>query len=215
MLIFGHTGITLGVAVLLSGALIKSRILPGTKELEEEPQRLQGGSASQNSYLDGIMPWLSSLASRIDIRLLLIGSLLPDIIDKPIGRIFFGDIFSNGRIFCHTLLFLIVLVLGGLYLYWRHKKTWLLALSFGTFTHLILDQMWLEPHTILWPIYGFTFERRASVTLGHWLKEIIYDTLDYPVMCILELAGAVVIAWFVWVLVRRRKLCTFIVNGRV
>ncbi len=215
MFIFGHTGITLGVAVLLNGTLIKSRTLPKTNELEGQTQRLHEPPASQNGYSGGITSWLFSLASRIDIRLLLIGSLLPDIIDKPIGRVFFRDIFNNGRIFCHTLLFLIVLVLGGLYLYRRYKKTWLLVLSFGTFTHLILDQMWLHPRTLLWPLYDLSFERHAFINLSDWLKEIFNELLAYPALFIPELAGVVVIAWFVWLLVRRRKVIAFIKNGQV
>ncbi|MBA7692845.1 hypothetical protein ES703_101414 [subsurface metagenome] len=81
MLIFGHVGITLGAAVFLNGALTKSYSL------------CAGGRASG----------LASLGNRIDIRLLLLGSLLPDIIDKPIGQFFFRDTFSNGRIFCHPI----------------------------------------------------------------------------------------------------------------
>jgi len=88
-----------------------------------------------------------------------LGSLLPDIIDKPVGQFFFRDTFSNGRIFCHTLLFLILITLAGLCLYRSRGKTWLLGFSFGTFMHLIQDQMWLEPRTFLWPLYGFAFEK--------------------------------------------------------
>jgi membrane-bound metal-dependent hydrolase YbcI (DUF457 family) len=212
MFIFGHSGITLGAAVLLSGALAKSRTFTGAKELEEEQQRRQGLSASESGYSGGIVPWISSLASRIDIRLLLIGSLLPDLIDKPIGRVFFVDIFNNGRIFCHTLLFLIVLIAGGFFLYRRSKKTWLLALSFGTFTHLILDMMWLEPRTLLWPLYGLQFE---SMPYNNWIRGILYAVLNEPLKAVPELIGLIVIIWFVWLLTYRKKLFVFIRSGRV
>jgi len=69
MLIFGHAGITLGATALLNGALTKSYSL------------CAGGRAS----------WLASLGNRIDIRLLLLGSLLPDIIDKPAGQFSFDE----------------------------------------------------------------------------------------------------------------------------
>src|SRR5665811_1301066 len=43
---------------------------------------------------------LNSLSRFLDIRVLMIGSLFPDIIDKPLGFIGFGD----GRSITHTLL---------------------------------------------------------------------------------------------------------------
>ncbi|RNI15777.1 hypothetical protein EFE42_00600 [Methanohalophilus sp. RSK] len=39
----------------------------------------------------------------------IIGSMLPDIIDKVIGRVLFADTFASGRIFAHSLLFVVVL----------------------------------------------------------------------------------------------------------
>ena len=158
MLIFGHTGLTLGAAVVLNSVLGK-RDHPAIRVngLKGQCQPSLRMPPAQNSI--SVNSWLYSLANRIDIRLLLIGSLLPDIIDKPVGQFFFRDTFSNGRIFCHTLLFLILISLGGLYLYYNRKKTWLLVLSFGTFTHLILDAMWRTPRTLLWPLYGLSFER--------------------------------------------------------
>ena len=85
MLVFGHLGITLGAAVLLDGAL--SRSLPSC-DVPANP----GGRETR--------PVKPSLLSRIDLRLLLIGSLLPDIVDKPIGTVLFRSTFENGRIFC-------------------------------------------------------------------------------------------------------------------
>jgi len=190
MLIFGHAGITLGAAVMLNGALSKSYPL------------CAGGRAS----------CLASLGNRIDIRLLLVGSLLPDIIDKPVGQFFFRDTFSNGRIFCHTLLFLVVITLVGLYLYRGHGKLWLLVFSFGTFTHLIFDQMWLESRTFLWPLYGFGFEK---IDLSHWTQGVFHALLTEPAVYVPELVGVVILVWFALVTVRKRKVYAFIRNGQV
>ena len=214
MLIFGHTGITLGAAVLLNGAFAKSHNLTtsGVNRLEGQPQALSGMLVSQNSSSAGIVSRFTSLANRIDIRLLLIGSLLPDIIDKPIGHFFFKETFSNGQIFCHTLLFLIVMSLGGVYLYRSRNKTWLLVLSFGTFTHLILDLVWLTPRTLLWPLYGFSFER---IDLSNWIQDMFYALLTNPMLCIPELVGTAVVIWFISLLVHKGKLYAFIRNGRV
>ena len=105
MFIFGHPGITLGAAVLLNGTLTKGAPAH-PKESLDSSLNMRGA----RDYPSGRMAsWLASLANRIDIRVLLIGSLLPDIIDKPLGYLFFRETFSNVRIFSHTLLFLILL----------------------------------------------------------------------------------------------------------
>lgn len=216
MLILGHAGLTLGAAVLLNNAFAKSR-LPRTGEITAE-EGLQSSAEVlpvQNCSADSKTSWLTSLSNRIDIRILLIGSLLPDIIDKPVGHIFFRDTFSNGRIFCHTLLFLIIITLAGFYLYRSRHKTWLLVLSFGTFTHLIFDQMWRTPRILLWPLYGFAFEKFEKIDLIHWTGNIFYALYTDPVVYVPELIGGVILVWFVSVLVRRRKLYSFIRNGRV
>jgi len=207
MLVFGHTGITLGAATLLAGMLGNDGCHETTRNeaIESTP------------YHPQVVPnrkawWLTLLASRIDIRLLLVGSLLPDIVDKPVGQFFFRETFSNGRIFCHTLLFLILVTVAGIYLYRRHSKTWLLAFSFGTLTHLIFDQMWLTPRTLFWPLLGLTFER---LDISNWMPNIFHALLTDPVVYIPELVGAVTLSWFVWLLFRRRKIHFFIKYGQV
>jgi membrane-bound metal-dependent hydrolase YbcI (DUF457 family) len=197
MLIFGHAGITLGAALLGNTALGK-----GSPKAEPSQNALSGGRAS----------WFTSLMNHVDVRLLLVGSLFPDIIDKPVGQFFFRDIFSNGRIFSHTLLFVLFITLFAIYLYRSREKTWLLVLSFGTFTHLICDQMWLTPQTLLWPLYGFAFER---LDLTFWTQNIFYALFSAPGVYIPELLGLMILGWFGLTLVRRRKLGRFIKSGQV
>ena len=211
-MIFGHTGITLAAAVLLNAALTKGQSsTTSAEQLEEQPQDSPGMPVSQKRS-SRLASWFVSLGDRIDIRLLFIGSLLPDIFDKPIGCLFFRETFSNGRIFCHTLLFLIVITIGGLCLYWSRKKTWLLVLSFGTFTHLIFDLMWLSPRTLLWPLYGFSFGR---LDLTDLIPGMIHRLLTHPIIGIPELMGAIVVIYFVWLLLRRGNFYAFLRHGKV
>jgi inner membrane protein len=210
MLLFGHIAIPLGAVILLNGAISRSQASPTVNESKGNPQP-SPEVAPQNRSSGGTTSRFASLLNRIDMRLLIIGLLLPDIIDKPIGLFIFRDTFSNGRIFSHTLLFLILITLGGLYLYWRRNKLWLLVLAFGTFTHLILDQMWLEPRTLLWPLYGFSFPR---TDLTNWTWDMLHALLTNPAVWLPELAGAVIVGCFVWLLVRRGNFYAFIRNGR-
>jgi len=203
MLIFGHTGITLGTALLGNTALRKGYARrDGKGKAGTPPRRSLEAEPAQNALSSDRVWQITSLGNRIDTRVLLIGSLLPDIIDKPVGQFFFRDIFSNGRICCHTIIFLLLIALIGIYLYRSRGKTWLLTLGFGTFTHLIFDQMWLIPQTLLWPLYGFAFEK---LDLTAWTQNIFYALYTDPVVYVPELLGIVILSWYGLVLVRTRK----------
>jgi inner membrane protein len=193
VLVLGHMGITLGAAVLLDSTLRKRHPFSysATKEMEQTKP---------------------SLLSSIDLRLLLLGSLLPDIIDKPVGTLIFRDTFGNGRIFSHTLLFLVVITLAGFYLWRRYGKTWLLVLSFGIFLHLLLDQMYLDPRTFLWPVYGFTF-RKTDV--GDFTGRILHQLHADVAIWVPEIIGAAILIWFVLLLVRRGQVLAFARSGHV
>ena len=124
MLIFGHTGITLGAAVLLNRSVTKSHYLRTRQHRVAE--RLEPSSqvfSDQSHDSSGIASWFISLGNRIDIRLLLVGSLLPDIIDEPVAVSLLRASSSSGRTFFHTLIFLLLITLTGLYLYRIHRKT--------------------------------------------------------------------------------------------
>lgn len=213
MLLFAHAGITLCSAIILTEVITRSR---------SRPLSLQDKAASdtslcpKQSYADDCADdntsWLRSLASRIDYRLVLVGSLLPDIIDKPIGTLFFRNFFSNGRIFSHTLLFLAILTVAAVYLYRKKGQTWLVALSFGTFLHLILDEMWLAPRTLLWPVYGWAFER---IDLSHWPQDWLYALMTNPSVYIPEITGAIILIVFMIWLVYRRKIYAFVTKGEI
>lgn len=214
MLLLAHAGITLGTAVLVAGGLTAGHHSKAVGDKATEPAR--GSSRTALSLL--ISPvrrtssWLTSLGKFIDIRLLFIGALLPDIIDKPLGHLFFREALSNGRIFAHTLLFLIIITLAGLYLYRRRAKLWLLVLAFGTLIHLILDQMWQTPQTLLWPLFGFSFPKED---ITGWLSDTLHALLTEPSVYIPELLGAIIIIWFAVVLLHRRRVLSFIKQGQV
>jgi hypothetical protein len=189
MLLFGHAGITLGAATLIAGVTAKKR-----NSRKENPS------------------WFTSLSRFVDIRFLLIGSLLPDIIDKPVGQIFFRETFSSGRIFSHTLLFFIVLFAAGLYIYMKKHKNWLLALAIGSLAHLVLDRMWREPSTLFWPILGLTFEAKD---LEYWTSNILKALTSIPEVYIPEAIGFLVIVWFGMTIIFRKTIISFLKSGSI
>ena len=106
------------------------------------------------------------LKDRIDMRFVLVGALLPDLIDKPIGHIIFASSIGYGRIFGHTLLFVLILLAIGLFLRDRRQDA-AVCISFAAFLHLIEDRMWEIPEVLFYPMYGFDFPS-GTITYEHW-----------------------------------------------
>jgi inner membrane protein len=180
MLVFAHIGLTMGAATLAAAVV-------NHKEKES---------------------WLVSLSKYADIRFLVIGSLLPDIIDKPIGHAFL----SNGRVFSHTLLFLVLVTVIGLIVYKKNKGLWGLSLAAGIFTHLVLDTMWLAPHTLFWPFLWWVFEREDYGDYWHLLFQLL---LSDRVEAISEVTGFIITVWFGLRIIGKKQVMTFIKTGRV
>jgi hypothetical protein len=119
-----------------------------------------------------IVPRLKTI---IDRRYLVIGSLLPDLIDKPLGMIVFASTISNGRMISHTLLFSFTLFLIGLYFYNKRSNIVIVTLASGSLFHLMEDQMWNTPNTLFWPLLGWSFP-----------KENIADGIAFLLMLLKE-----------------------------
>ncbi len=205
MLLFGHAGITLGVATMAANLRPFRERLMAQARPQETAADPPAQSVPKASPFDAV-------AAFLDVRLLLIGSLLPDIIDKPLGHLIFRQALSNGRTFAHTLLFSIVISVIGAYLYSRSRRTWLLALSFGSVMHLILDQMWLNPKTLFWPLFGFVFEK---TDISDWIPNMLHALTVNPVEFVSEALGFVLVAWFAWAVFRRHRVRAFIRHGRI
>lgn len=212
MLVFGHTGLTLGTAILVSHALDRIRLAQNTPDIREgSSSRFWVKLRRPIELLGNRLSRIAGIGTHIDMRLLLIGSLLPDIIDKPVGQYFFRETFSNGRIFCHTLLFLILITMLGIVVLNLYNKSWFSVLSFGTFTHLVFDQMWRTPQTLFWPLLGIAFGR---VDLTDWVGNIFIALFTDPTVYVPELIGLGILMWFMWTLIRRRGLIYFIRYGK-
>ncbi len=208
MLLFGHVGITLGAAGVIAGLAGNS----SRGETSAATKNPRADSTIAGKRTARLAAWFSKLGDYLDIRFLLIGSILPDIIDKPVGQYLFRETLSNGRVFCHTLIFLLLITVSGWYLYRRYHRTWLLALASGTAAHLVLDRMWEAPKTLLWPFFGLTFER---VDLTYWTSGLLRALLTDPGTYIPELVGIAVFAWFIWLLWRCRGIYAFLRHGYV
>lgn len=119
MLLFGHAGITAGIVRVcdILGSI-------NTPLSSYGPDSSSGASITVPTKLSPICHWANGIRRHlgsIDYRLALLGSLLPDILDKPLWLIAFSDIFPSGRAYGHTFLFNMVLLFCGLILI-RYKN---------------------------------------------------------------------------------------------
>jgi membrane-bound metal-dependent hydrolase YbcI (DUF457 family) len=152
---------------------------------------------------------------KADYRFVILGSMLPDIIDKPLGIYIFTQALDSGRVFCHTLLFVILLALISLILYSKRRQTWLAFLTLGSAAHIILDEMWETPGILFWPLYGFDFGHR--VCSGSYVVQIIKSNYDNLYTYETELIGIVILALFAvyYKLYEPARMKAFLLRGEL
>lgn len=82
------------------------------------------------------------------------GSILPDLIDKPLGHIVFAETIGYGRIIGHSLIFLVIILILAFF-QWKYRGSIIcFGLGIGVLLHQMLDSMWEIPKTWYFPLYG-------------------------------------------------------------
>ena len=111
----------------------------------------------------------------MDLRWVLAGSILPDVIDKPIGSILFHDTFRTHRLFSHSVLFPVLMLAIVLVATRRGTglRKGLIALTIGVFVHLVLDAAWADPEAFWWPLFGFEFPHVADSAFWPLLESMV------------------------------------------
>ena len=208
MLLFGHIGITAGVVKACDTLVSMSR--PDNSYEPGSSSRFGIVIRKQRLRLHHLLSGIKGRIGSIDYRIVLLGSLLPDIIDKSLWLLAVGYIAPSGRGYAHTLLFNLALFICGLILV-RYRKSWLLIISLCSFMHLIFDQIWNSPVVLLWPLLGPIPEKE---TVG-WLFNIIQALFSQPSVYIPEIIGLVIVLLFAYRLMIRRSFISFIRSGAV
>jgi len=128
---------------------------------------------------------------RMDLRMLVLGALLPDLIDTPIGLLFY-DRLKGMRLATHGLV-LASIVMVGVVLATRRgrpRKMWM-PLAIGLLLHAVLDAMWLDPETLWWPFFGWGFSAAGPATRAEYVGGVIGD----PRMWLGEAVGMVYLTY--------------------
>ena len=188
MYLLAHSGITLGAAYAIEKAV-------NCRRADDRPE---AGPAVRGSL-------------RIDYRFILLGSLLLDIIDKPLGLILLPGVLANGRTFLHTLLFLSFTLLAAAMLYRQRRAMWGIFIAFGVLMHFIMDAMWTDPVTFYWPLYGaFLAHPGSSVwILQSWVQSLIEE----PRLYIPEIAGFLILLFFTVRIIIQKQVKAFFSQG--
>jgi hypothetical protein len=87
---------------------------------------------------------------RIDYRLVIVGALLPDIVDAPFG----GARVGHTLVFSVALLVVVMAATVGR----RPARRRLLAIPIGSFLHLVFDGAFTSAHVFWWPFGGLSFD---------------------------------------------------------
>ena len=127
-----------------------------------------------------------------------LGSLLPDLLDKPLFLLFPGT-YGGSRLYGHTLLFLIILAVIGCT---NRSRRWI-SLAIGVVTHLVADNLGDPLHvehatdasirTLLWPLMGWQFPDAVRLNLESQIHRILS-----PYFVATELIGLLILVWFMW-----------------
>jgi len=128
--------------------------------------------------------------AKADLAFLALGSLLPDLIDKPLGWLVYGTP-SMGRIYAHTLLFLMLLMVLAV-VSWDIR---LASLSGGVLAHLILDSMWNSPTTLFWPLRGPFPVVAEQLNTNDYIRQLLMGLHD-PWISVPELLGLAYLLYF-------------------
>lgn len=111
----------------------------------------------------------------MDLRWVALGSLLPDLIDKPLASVLFNDTFDTHRIVSHALITPVVALFAVLALTKRGStaRRAAIAVVIGAMFHLVLDAAWIDPEAFLWPFFGLGFPPVADSAIIPLLSRMI------------------------------------------
>lgn len=114
----------------------------------------------------------TSPPGEIAVWILLFGSLIPDIIDKPLA--WYVGVLPTGRSLGHSLLFIVPLCIAlGVIAYRYGRLEWAIAFTIGALSHLLLDALpalWRDDTSasfLLYPLVSVgTYDNGAPTILG-------------------------------------------------
>ncbi len=121
---------------------------------------------------------------KVDVRFLLFGAILPDLVDLPLGTLILASRYSTGELWFHSLTVAAVYMVAVLLLTRRgRRRRAFMAVGVGWLFHLLVGGMWTNQEVFLWPFFGdipageapfwpLAWERAMSDP-WRWVKEAV------------------------------------------
>jgi inner membrane protein len=128
---------------------------------------------------------------RIDYRFVLLGAVLPDVVDGLLGLFLFEV--PAGRWIAHSILAVVVVTVAIVVGLPRERRLAVFGLGVGWLLHLVGDGMWAAPRTFLWPAFGTEF---ASAPREPYSWDLFANPLVHLGTWGGELVGLGILAWF-------------------
>lgn len=158
------------------------------------------------------LAWLQSRgrATGVDFRAAAVAALVPDLVDKPLSLTLLSESgTSQGP--AHTLLAQAALSLAAA----RWKREWL-PYTLICNSHLLADQMWKYPRTLLFPFSGrldsWQYMGSPSAMLSAYA-----EILTRPAILAVEVVGLALLGWVVHRgrLYRKERLARLLRQGSI
>ena len=187
----------LGHVTFACGAVwLGARLLDRVRQGETAQQPVAASAARATPREDATQR--SSIADAVDYRLVALGALLPDLIDKPIGWVLVPNPDAGGPPIGHSLFGGLALLPPGPYLLGWRGKAGLALVGAAHLSHVFSDSVTHVPRSLLWPFISLDipwngillrssnigaevlafavllFALRALRTQGH-LKRLLYE----------------------------------------
>ena len=203
MNVFGHVGLTLAVAYTAE-RLFRERVA----------RRRSSDALETEAAAEGPSPRRGSALLSVDYRMVMVGSLLVDVVDKPLGLWLAPELVNgNTRSIGHSAIFAALFLAGSLAaLRWGWDRRWLVLASASS-GHLLLDEMWGQPETVLWPVLGWAFPEGAA-SFFDWSASNVRDVWEFYTNPG-ELVGFVAILLFATRVSRPQTFLRFLKSGAV
>ena len=114
----------------------------------------------------------------VDYRLVMLGALLPDVIDAPFG----GIRYAHTLVASAAVLAVVMVATVGK----RRLRRRLLGVPIGMLVHLVLDGVWTDARVFWWPFRGWSLATAGRLpSLAHPVGVTVAE----------EIAGALALVW--------------------
>lgn len=162
----------------------------------------------------------------IDYRIVMVGSVLPDIIDKPLIQIIYGLKSHDGHFIAHSLIFSGWAIVIGIIILIINTNKSVFLLGICSLIHQIFDKMMVMPNVFFLPnvnsshfivLKRLEFIHNVTIpiyTRSPYLRDVVIY-FEKPYVFISEVIGIMSILYFVCKLFINKGYIKFLKYGRL